>query len=100
MKRVMLLVLLIVSLVELDWERDRIYLLSSLASLLLVVCSERLHRRKVQKATTGGALTAEQVVSPETRLAYLPHPRNQTYVPEMVEPPTTGEVAFMHGNSR
>lgn len=35
MRRVLLLVCLIVSVVELDWERDRIYLLSSIASLLL-----------------------------------------------------------------
>jgi len=40
MKRVLLLVWLIVSLVELDWERYRICLLSSIASLLFVLGSE------------------------------------------------------------
>jgi hypothetical protein len=40
LKRVLLLVCLIVSLVELDWERYRIYLLSSIASLLFVLGSE------------------------------------------------------------
>lgn len=49
MKRVLLLVCLIVSLVELDWERDRVYLLSSIASLSLVLCAERMRRQKVQR---------------------------------------------------
>lgn len=56
MKRVLLLVCLIVSLVELDWERDRIYLLSSTASLLLVLYSELMGRRKVQRVATARAL--------------------------------------------
>jgi hypothetical protein len=47
MKRVLLLVWLIVSLVELDWERYRIYLLSSIASLLFVLGSELKRRRRV-----------------------------------------------------
>jgi hypothetical protein len=40
LKRVLLLVCLIVSLVELDWERYRIYLLCSIASLLFVLGTE------------------------------------------------------------
>jgi hypothetical protein len=50
MKRVPLLVFLIVSLVQLDWERDRIYLLSSFAALLLMLWMERSRRRKVTRA--------------------------------------------------
>lgn len=48
MRRVLLLVCLIISLVELDWERDRIYLLSSLASLSLVLNGERMRLRKLR----------------------------------------------------
>ena len=51
MKRVSLLVFLIVSLVQFDWERDRIYLLSSLAALLLVLWMELSRRRKLTRAT-------------------------------------------------
>lgn len=50
MKRVLLLVCLIISVVELDWERDRIYLLSSIASVLFVLVSELMRRRKIQNA--------------------------------------------------
>jgi hypothetical protein len=52
MKRVLLLVCLIVSLVELDWERYRIYLLSSMASLSFVLGSELTRRRRVQQVAT------------------------------------------------
>ena len=51
MKRVPLLVFLIVSLVQLGWERDRIYLLSSLAALLLVFWMELSRRRKLPRTT-------------------------------------------------
>ena len=51
MKRVLLLVCLIVSLVQLDWERDRIYLLSSFAALLLMLWTELSRRRKVTRAS-------------------------------------------------
>lgn len=47
MRRVVLLVCLIVSVVELDWERQRIYLLSSVASLLLVLYGELKTRHDV-----------------------------------------------------
>jgi hypothetical protein len=70
MKRVLLLVLLIVSLVELDWERDRIYLLSSLASLVLVVWSELVRRRTTKETITRGALTTAEGVSPVACVAY------------------------------
>ncbi len=46
MKRVLLLVCLIVSVVELDWERERIYLLSAVASLLLVLYGEVMRAGK------------------------------------------------------
>jgi len=48
MKRVLLLVCLIVSVVEFDWERYRIYLLFSIASLALVLHSELMGRRSVR----------------------------------------------------
>ena len=51
MKRVLLLVCLIVSLVQLDWERDRIYLMSSIAALFLVLWMELSRRRKLSRAT-------------------------------------------------
>lgn len=101
MKRVLLLVLLIVSLVELDWERDRIYLLSSLASLSLVVWTELLRRRKVQKATAVGALTTGDVASPEPCLACLPHPHDRAHRLERIEPTASAkeEVALVRSNS-
>ena len=51
MKRVLLLVFLIVSLVQLDWERNRIYLWSSFAALLLMLWTELSRRRKVPRAS-------------------------------------------------
>ena len=63
MKRVALLVLLIVSLVELDWERARIYLFSSLASLVLVVWSELVRRRRGDRTIAAGALSTDESVS-------------------------------------
>jgi len=51
MKRVLLLVILMVSLVQLDWEGDRIYLLSSFTALLLVVWMELSRHRRVPRAT-------------------------------------------------
>jgi len=75
MRRVLLLVCLIVSMVELDWERARVYFLSSVGSLLLVVWSELLRLRKAQKTTTAEELRAEQMVLPEAQLV-LPNPQN------------------------
>jgi hypothetical protein len=49
MKRVLLLVWLIVSLVELDWERYPICLWSSIVSLLFVLSSELARFRRVQQ---------------------------------------------------
>jgi len=51
MKRVLLLIFLIVSLVQLDWERNRIYLWSSFAALLLMLWTELSRRRKVPRAS-------------------------------------------------
>jgi hypothetical protein len=66
MRRVVLLVCLIVSVVELDWEHERIYLMSSLASLLLVLYGELMRRRKVQRVTTERVLkTRHDVVISE-----------------------------------
>lgn len=65
MRRVLLLVCLIVSVVELDWERERVYLLSSIASLLLVFYGELMRRRKVQRVAAERAFTAVKVVPQE-----------------------------------
>lgn len=54
MRRVLLLVCLFVSVVELDWEREPIYWFSSTASLLLVLYGELMRRRKVQRVTSEG----------------------------------------------
>jgi hypothetical protein len=63
MKRVFLLVLLIVSLVQFDWERDRIYLASSIVSTLLVVWCERVRCHKFQEASAVEAFTTGESVS-------------------------------------
>lgn len=62
MKRVLLLVCLIVSLVQLDWERGRVYLLSSISFLLLIGWSELVRRRKVH--LFGGRKRAPQDIAP------------------------------------
>src|SRR5579859_1853227 len=100
MKRVLLLVLLIVSLVELDWERSRIYFLSSLAALVLVVWSEILRCR----ATKGFAREASppaEGVSPPAFMAYPQHARYQVDHFARVEPTAApvGEEVVMHNNS-
>ena len=74
MKRVMLFVFLIVSLVELDLERYRLYLLCSIASLLLVFGSELERHRKIQKATTERVIKAHEGFPSEPYVAYSPHP--------------------------
>jgi hypothetical protein len=77
MKRVFLLILLIVSLVELDWERGRIYLLSSLASLVLVVWSELARRRTAEKRINRAALPTAECVSPLACVADTQHATQQ-----------------------
>jgi hypothetical protein len=52
MKRVLLLVCLILSIAKLDLERERIYLLSSIASFVLLFGSELMCHRNVQNPTT------------------------------------------------
>jgi len=52
MKRVLLLVCLILSFAELDLERERIYLLSSIASFVLLLGSELMRHRNVHNLTT------------------------------------------------
>lgn len=91
-KRVLLLVLLIVSVVELDWERVRIYFLSSLASILLLLWSELSARRKLQKAANRAALLTKQRVSTETCLVRLPDHDVQTHLLEIVDSDTTESV--------
>jgi hypothetical protein len=100
MRRVLLLVCLIVSVVELDWERDRIYLLSSIASLLLVLYSEQMRRRKVQREATQQAFKTTEGVS---SVAYISDSLHPEYRADHIENrPTSAaiqEVALMHNNS-
>ena len=95
MKRVLLLVCLMVSLVELDWERYRIYLLSSIASLLFVLGSELTRRRRVQQVATERALKTGAGVLSETHVAGSPTIDYQADYFEKVEPTSAGigEVA-------
>ena len=95
MKRVLLLVWLIVSLVELDWERYRICLLSSLASLLFVLSSELMRRRRVQPVAAERAFKTGKGVPSETYVAGQPHTDYQADYFEEVEPASAaiGEVA-------
>jgi hypothetical protein len=85
MKRVLLLVCLIVSLVELDWERYRIYLLSSIASLLFVLGSELTRRRRDQQAATERAFKTGEGVASEAHVASSRHTDDQAHSFEKVE---------------
>jgi hypothetical protein len=78
MKRVLLLVCLIVSLVELDWERYRIYLLCSIASLLLVLGSELMRGRSVQRVATERAFRTVECIPSEPCAADSPSPDDKT----------------------
>jgi hypothetical protein len=95
MKRVLLLVWLIVSLVELDWERYQICLLSSIASLLFVLGSELTRRRRVQQVATAGGFKAGEGVPSVAYLAGSPSTDYQAVHFEKVEPASAaiGEVA-------
>ena len=95
MKRVLFLVCLIVSLVELDWERYRIYLLSSTASFLFVMGSELTRRRRVQQVATERAFKTSEGASSEAYVAGSPNTDYQADSFEKVEPACAaiGEVA-------
>jgi len=80
MRRILLLVCLIVSVVELDWERQRIYLLSSAASLLLVLYGELMRRRKVQRVPTERGFKTAQDVRSGIYVAASPDTDNQAEV--------------------
>jgi hypothetical protein len=95
MKRVLLLACLIVSLVELDWERYRIFLLSSIASLLFVLGSELTGRRRVQQVATEPAFKTGEGIPSEAYVAGSPNTDDQPDYFEKVEPTSAGigEVA-------
>jgi len=99
MKRVLLLVCLIVSLVQLDWERDRLYLFSSAASILLILYGELTRRKKVQR------VAAERVFTPEnvSREPCAPESVHPGYAVNQIEKGCSSleieEVALMHDNS-
>jgi uncharacterized protein (DUF58 family) len=80
MRRILLLVCLIVSVVELDWERQRIYLLSSAASLLLLLYGELMRRRKIQRVPTEREFKSAQGVPSEVYAAASPDTDNQAEV--------------------
>ena len=81
MKRVSLLVFLMVSLVELELERYRLYLFCSTAALAGLVCNMLMSRRRAQNAPKtrafekgkedSGCLSTEQS---EVAYASRPHP--------------------------
>lgn len=95
MKRVLLLVCLIVSLVELDWERYRIYLLSSIASFMCVLGSELTRRRRLQQVATERAFKTGEGAPSEAYGAGSPNTDYQADYFERVEPASAamGEVA-------
>jgi len=95
MRRVLLLVCLIVSVVELDWERERIYLLSSIASLLLVFYGELMRRRQVQRVPTERAFKTREGVPSEACVTASANTGDQADYFEKVEPTsaTIDEVA-------
>jgi hypothetical protein len=95
MKRVLLLVWVIVSLVELDWERYRICLLSSIASFLFVLSGELTRRRRVQQVATEGAFKTGEGVPSEAYVAGSRHTDYQADYFEKVKPASAaiGEVA-------
>jgi hypothetical protein len=99
MKRVLLLVCLIVSLVELDWERHRIYLLSSIVSLLFVLSSELAQRRRVQQVATHQAFKTGEEVSSEARVAGLPNTDYPADYCERVEPTSAAIVEVASGRT-
>jgi hypothetical protein len=101
MKRILLLVLFIISLVELDLEGNRIYWLSSIISLLVVVWSELTRGRKIQKATPAEALTAGEGASSKVCVAYRPHSHGKGHPFQKVAPTNAAqeEVTLIHGNS-
>ena len=86
MKRILLLVCLIVSLVELDWKRYRIYLLSSIVSLLFVLGSELTRRRRVRRVATERAFKTGEDVPSEAYIAGSPNTDYQANYFEKVEP--------------
>jgi len=86
MKRVLLLVCLIVSLVELDWERYRIYLLSSIVSFLFVLGSQLTQRRRIQQVATERAFKTGDGVPSEVYVAASPNTDDQADYFEKVEP--------------
>jgi hypothetical protein len=94
MKRVLLLACLIVSLVELDWERYRIFLLSSIAFFLFVLGSELTQRRRVQQVTTEPAFKTGEGVPSEAYIAGSPNTDYQADYFEKGEPTSApiGEV--------
>jgi hypothetical protein len=92
MKRVLLLACLIVSLVELDWERYRIYLLSSIVSLLFVVGSELTRRPRVQRVATERAFKTGEGVPLDAYVVGSPNTDYQANYVEKVEPTSGVEV--------
>lgn len=93
MKRVLLLVCLIVSVVQLDWEREQIYVWSSGASLLLIFYGELMRRRNAQRTAKEGVLQRgnDRVASnPEGRVHHWDDRPQGTAIQE---------IALMQNNS-
>jgi len=77
MKRVLLLVFLMVSLVELDLERYRIYLFCSTAAVAGLLCNVLMSRRKARNAEAQALENAhgDSCLSSErsSEVAYMAH---------------------------
>jgi len=73
MKRVLLLVCMIVSVVQLDWEREWIYVLSSAASLLLILYGELMRHRRVQREGSARPVQAPEFPPSEPSTSDPPH---------------------------
>jgi hypothetical protein len=94
MKRVSILVCLMVSLVELDLERHRIYLFLSITALAVLVHNLLVSRRKAQNARRPGAfetsnrdsgcLSAEQDGVAYTTGPITPEDRSESVEPQEV----------------
>jgi hypothetical protein len=104
MKRVLLLVFLMVSLVELDLERYRIYLFCSTAALAGLLCNVLMSRRKAQNAPAARALenaNGDSCLSTERKVAYVSRSSPSGDGCENVGSAqnTLREVVLMHNNS-
>jgi hypothetical protein len=107
MKRVSILVFLMVSLVELDLERYRIYLFLSITAFAVLVRNLIVSRRKAQNARRPEAFEtsnrdSERLAAEQDGAAYTTGPIPPDDRSESVEPAQSclREEALVHDNSK